>query len=70
MSKRWYVVHVYSGMEKSVHKALVERIERADLQEAFGRILVPSEEVVEVKNGKKSITERRIYPVTFWSRWP
>ncbi|WP_139161979.1 transcription termination/antitermination NusG family protein, partial [Acinetobacter baumannii] len=42
--------------------ALVERIERADLQEAFGRILVPSEEVVEVKNGKKSITERRIYP--------
>src|SRR5690606_18449974 len=62
MSKRWYVVHVYSGMEKSVHKALVERIERADLQEAFGRILVPSEEVVEVKNGKKSITDRRIYP--------
>ncbi len=62
MSKRWYVVHVYSGMEKSVHKAMVERIERADLQEAFGRILVPSEEVVEVKNGKKSITERRIYP--------
>ncbi|MDV2116174.1 transcription termination/antitermination protein NusG [Alcaligenes faecalis] len=62
MSKRWYVVHVYSGMEKSVHKALVERIERADLQEAFGRILVPSEEVVEVKNGKKSISERRIYP--------
>ncbi|WP_394062927.1 transcription termination/antitermination protein NusG [Alcaligenes sp. WGS1538] len=62
MSKRWYVVHVYSGMEKSVHKALVERIERAELQEAFGRILVPSEEVVEVKNGKKTITERRIYP--------
>src|SRR5690606_40875098 len=44
MSKRWYVVHVYSGMEKSVHKALVERIERAGLQDAFGRILVPSEE--------------------------
>ncbi len=62
MSKRWYVVHVYSGMEKSVHKALVERIERAELEDAFGRILVPSEEVVEVKNGKKSITERRIYP--------
>jgi len=62
MSKRWYVVHVYSGMEKSVHKALVERIERAGLQTSFGRILVPSEEVVEVKNGKKSITERRIFP--------
>ncbi|MEB2401839.1 transcription termination/antitermination protein NusG [Parapusillimonas granuli] len=62
MSKRWYVVHVYSGMEKSVHKALLERIERAGLQSSFGRILVPSEEVIEVKGGKKSITERRIFP--------
>ncbi|WZB62669.1 transcription termination/antitermination protein NusG [Achromobacter xylosoxidans] len=62
MSKRWYVVHVYSGMEKSVHKALNERIERAGLQTSFDRILVPSEEVVEVKGGQKSITERRIFP--------
>src|SRR3546814_9461530 len=62
MSKRWYVVHVYSGMEKSVHKALTERIERAGLQTAFGRVLVPSEEVVEIKGGKKSISERRIFP--------
>ncbi|SHI50760.1 transcription termination/antitermination protein NusG [Pollutimonas bauzanensis] len=62
MSKRWYVVHVYSGMEKSVHKALIERIERAGLETSFGRILVPSEEVLEVKGGKKSITERRIFP--------
>ncbi|MCB5364851.1 transcription termination/antitermination protein NusG [Pusillimonas sp. CC-YST705] len=62
MSKRWYVVHVYSGMEKSVSKALTERIEQAGLQTSFGRILVPSEEVVEVKGGKKSITERRIFP--------
>jgi transcriptional antiterminator NusG len=62
MSKRWYVVHVYSGMEKSVHKALVERIERAGLETSFGRILVPSEEVIEVKGGKKSISERRIFP--------
>jgi len=62
MSKRWYVVHVYSGMEKNVHKTLVERIERAGLQTSFGRILVPSEEVVEIKGGKKSISERRIYP--------
>src|SRR5690554_4901274 len=50
MSKRWYVVHVYSGMEKSVHKALAERIERAGLQTSFGRILVPSEEVVEIRS--------------------
>ena len=62
MSKRWYVVHVYSGMEKSVQRALVDRIARADLENSFGQILVPSEEVVEVKGGKKSITERRIFP--------
>jgi len=62
MSKRWYVVHVYSGMEKSVHKALLERIERAGLQTQFGRILVPSEEVIEMKGGQKSISERRIFP--------
>lgn len=62
MSKRWYVVHVYSGMEKSVHKALLERIERAGLEHAFGEVLIPSEEVVEVKDGKKTISERRIFP--------
>lgn len=62
MSKRWYVVHVYSGMEKSVQRALVDRIARAGLENSFGQILVPSEEVVEVKGGKKSITERRIFP--------
>ena len=62
MSKRWYVVHVYAGMEKSVHKAMLERIEHAGLQNAFGRVLVPSEEVVEVKGGQKSISERRIFP--------
>ncbi|MGZ7192226.1 transcription termination/antitermination NusG family protein, partial [Streptococcus pyogenes] len=47
---------------KSVQRALIERIERADLQDAFGQILIPSEEVVEVKNGKKSISQRRIFP--------
>jgi len=62
MSKKWYVVHVYSGMEKSVLKALNERIDRAELRSYFGKILVPSEEVVEVKGGQKAITERRIFP--------
>ncbi len=60
-AKRWYVVHAYSGMEKSVAKALQERIDREGLQSHFGRILVPTEEVVEVKGGKKAITERRLY---------
>jgi transcription termination/antitermination protein NusG len=60
--KRWYIVHAYSGMEKAVERNLRERIERASMQDKFGRILVPTEEVVELKNGKKSVTERRIYP--------
>jgi transcriptional antiterminator NusG len=61
-TKRWYIVHAYSGMEKAVERNLRERIDRAGMQEKFGRILVPTEEVVELKNGKKSVTERRIYP--------
>jgi len=62
MSKRWYVVHVFSGMEKNVHKALQERIARAGLEAQFGQILIPSEEVIEMKGGQKSISERRIFP--------
>ena len=61
-TKRWYIVHAYSGIEKAVERNLRERIDRAGMQEKFGRILVPTEEVVELKNGKKSVTERRIYP--------
>ncbi len=60
-SKRWYVVHAYSGMEKSVAKTLQERVDRAGLQSQFGKIMVPTEEVVEVKGGKRAITERRLY---------
>ena len=59
---RWYVVHVYSGMEKSVRRSLLERIERMGMSEKFGQILVPTEEVVEVKSGQKSVTERRFFP--------
>ena len=59
---RWYVVHAYSGMEKAVERNLRERIDRSGMQSKFGRILVPTEEVVELKNGKKSVTERRFFP--------
>ncbi|WP_079432638.1 transcription termination/antitermination protein NusG [Zoogloea sp. LCSB751] len=62
MSKRWYVVHAYSGFEKSVQRALVERIARAGMQDFFGQILVPVEEVVEMRNGQKSISERKFFP--------
>lgn len=62
MAMRWYVVHAYSGFEKSVQKALKERIERSDMQHLFGQILVPVEEVVEVKGGRKSVSERKFFP--------
>jgi len=59
---RWYVVHAYSGMEKAVERNIIERITRAGMQDKFGRILVPVEEVVEIKNGQKKTTERKFFP--------
>jgi len=62
MTKRWYVVHAYSGMEKSVARAIRERADRSGMTEKFGRILVPTEEVVEMKGGQRKTTERRFFP--------
>ena len=59
---RWYIVHAYSGMEKAVERNIVERINRGGMEAKFGRILVPTEEVVEVKNGQRKTTERRLFP--------
>ncbi len=59
---RWYIVHAYSGMEKAVERNIVERISRSGMQSKFGRILVPTEEVVEMKNGHRKMTERRLFP--------
>ena len=59
---RWYVVHAYSGMEKAVERNILERINRSGMQAKFGRILVPMEEVVEIKNGQKKTTERKFFP--------
>ena len=59
---QWYVVHAYSGMEKAVERNILERINRAGMQDKFGRFLVPTEEVVEIKNGQKRTTERRFFP--------
>jgi transcriptional antiterminator NusG len=59
---KWYVVHAYSGMEKAVERNIKERINRAGMQNMFGEILVPTEEVVEIKNGQKRTSERRFYP--------
>ena len=62
MAMRWYAVQSFSGMEKSVKAGLEERVARSNLQDQFGDILVPVEEVVELKNGQKTISERRLYP--------
>ncbi|MBT3673004.1 MAG: transcription termination/antitermination protein NusG [Porticoccaceae bacterium] len=62
MSMRWYVVHAYSGYEKKVAIAIQGRIEMHDLQEKFGEILVPTEEVVEMKSGQKKTSERMFFP--------
>lgn len=62
MAKRWYVVHTYSQFEKYVQRILPERIQRAGLEGQFGRILVPVEEVMELKSGQKSISERKFFP--------
>lgn len=59
---KWYVLHAYSGMEKAVERNIMERVQRAGMQDKFGRILVPTEEVVEVKNGIKRTAERKFFP--------
>lgn len=60
--KRWYVVHAYSGFEKYVMQALQERIRLDGLEEKFGEILVPTEEVVELRAGQKRKSERKFFP--------
>ena len=62
MSKRWYVVHAYSGFEKQVAQALRERIVRAGMGERFGDVIVPTEEVVEMRAGQKRKSERKFFP--------
>ena len=59
---RWYVVHAYSGMEKAVERNIRESIARAGMEDKFGRILVPTEEVVEMKNGQRRTAEREFFP--------
>jgi len=62
INKRWYVVHAYSGFEKSVAQALRDRIARTGMQDKFGDVLVPTEEVVEMRSGQKRRSERKFYP--------
>ena len=62
MAKRWYVVHAYSGFEHQVARALKDRIARAGMEDRFGDVLVPTEEVVEMRAGQKRKSERKFFP--------
>lgn len=62
MAMEWYVVQAYSGFEMSVKRSLAERIERAGMQDHFGEVLVPTEEVVEIRGGQKRRSERKFFP--------
>ena len=62
MAKSWYVVHAYSGYEKQVMRSLAEQVSFKGLEDKFGDILVPTEEVVEMRDGKKRKSERKFYP--------
>ena len=62
MAKRWYVVHAYSGFEHQVSKALKDRIARFEMQDKFGDVMVPTEEVIEMRGGQKRRSERKFFP--------
>lgn len=62
MEKQWYVVHTYSGYENKVKANLEKRIESMNMEEKIFRILVPMEDEIEIKDGKKKITKRKIFP--------
>ena len=62
MSLRWYVVHAYSGFEQQVRRSLEERVNRMGMQDKFGEILEPTEEVVEMREGQKRRSERKFFP--------
>jgi transcriptional antiterminator NusG len=62
MAKRWYVIHAFSGFEKQVQRSMKERIARAGMEDMFGEILVPTEEVVEMRGGQKRRSDRKFFP--------
>ena len=62
MAMRWYVVHAYSGFENHVKRGLAERIKRFGMEDKFGDILVPTEEVVEMREGQQRRSERKFFP--------
>ena len=62
MPMRWYIVHAYSGFEKKVAEAIREQIEQKDMADLIEQVLVPTEEVVEMRRGQKVNSERKLFP--------
>lgn len=62
VAMNWYVVHAYSGFENQVKRSLEERVKRSGMEDKFGQILVPTEEVVEMKDGQKRKSDRKFFP--------
>jgi len=62
VGKKWYVIHTYSGYEKKVKLSLEEQFEASNMKEMLGEIVIPTEEVVEVRKGKKKISSRKFFP--------
>src|SRR5579883_957844 len=67
--RKWYVIHTYSGYENKVKANLERRIHSMNMQDKIFRVLVPMEDEVEFKDGKRKITPKRSFRATFWSRW-
>ncbi len=62
MSKQWYVVHTYSGFEKRVKLLLEDRVKTNNLEDRIGEVLIPTEDIVELKNGKKKVSKKKTFP--------
>ena len=69
MSKQWYVVHAYSGYENKVRDSLLERIDRLEMSDSFGEIMVPSEEVIELRGGSERKTQRKFFSRICFSKY-
>ena len=61
-TKQWYIVHTYSGFEKKVSESLQQRVQAYGLQDEIGEVLIPTEDVVEMRAGKKTVTSKRFFP--------
>lgn len=69
MAKDWYVIHTYAGFEGRVKTSLMERANQMGLTEKVGQILVPTEDVIEIKDGKRRTSRRKFSPVMSWWSW-